>query len=105
MTTFDDRERAFEAKFAHDDELQFRVNARRDKLVGLWAAGKLGLNGDAAAEYAASIVREDFKEPGDEDVIAKLVADLPGVSEGDIRAQLLMAGTEALKQLAAAEVA
>jgi hypothetical protein len=76
MTTFDDRENAFENKFAHDAEMQFRAEARRNKLTGLWAAGLLGLSGDAAAAYAVSVVQADFEEAGSEDVVRKLAADL-----------------------------
>ena len=65
MTTFDDREHAFEAKFAHDSEMQFRAEARRNKLVGLWAAGLLGKSGAAADEYALTVVRSDLQAPSD----------------------------------------
>ena len=75
MTTFDDREKGFEKKFALDQEQEFRAHARRDKLFGLWAAGKLGLTGTAADAYAKSIVVEDIKEPGDADVLRKVIAD------------------------------
>jgi len=75
VTNFDDRERAFETKFARDEETKFRVRARRDRLVGLWAAEKLGMRGEAAKDYAATVVKADFEEPGDEDVIRKLLAD------------------------------
>ncbi len=89
MTTFDDRENAFENKFAHDAEMQFRATARRNKLTGLWAAGLLGLSGDAAAEYALSVVQADFEEAGDEDVLRKLAADLAGKADAaTIRAKL-----------------
>lgn len=88
MTTFDDRERAFEAKFAHDAELQFKVDARRNKLIGLWAAGLLGKEGEAATAYAKEVVAADFVEAGHEDVIAKLAADLGDkASDAEIRAQ------------------
>ena len=76
MTTFDDREKGFESKFAHDQELQFKAHARRDKLFGLWAAGKMGLAGAEADAYAKSIVTEDIIHPGDRDVINKVAADL-----------------------------
>jgi len=76
MTTFDKREEAFEKKFAHDEELQFKAGARRNKLLGLWAAEKLGLSGDKAADYAKSVVEADFQEAGDEDVFRKIRADL-----------------------------
>lgn len=89
MTTFDDRENAFEAKFAHDSEMQFRAEARRNKLVGLWAAALLGKSGDAAAAYAMEVVSADFEEAGDEDVVRKVVADLAGkASADDVRAKL-----------------
>jgi hypothetical protein len=89
MTTFDDRERAFESKFAHDAEMQFRAEARRNKLAGLWAAGLMGKTGDAAAEYALSVVEADFEEAGVEDVVRKLAADLTGKASADeIRAKL-----------------
>jgi hypothetical protein len=89
MTTFDDREHAFEAKFAHDAEMQFRAEARRNKLVGLWAAGLLGKTGEAAAEYAVEVVNADIEEAGHEDVVRKLVADLEGKASADeVRAKL-----------------
>ena len=75
MSTFDKREEGFESKFAHDEELRFKANARRNKLLGLWAAEALGLEGDAAQEYAKEVVRADFEEPGDEDVFRKIRAD------------------------------
>jgi hypothetical protein len=86
MTTFDDRENAFESKFAHDADMQFRAEARRNKLLGLWAAELMGKSGDAAAEYAMSVVSADFEEAGIEDVVRKVAADLAGkVSADDIR--------------------
>lgn len=89
MTTFDDREHAFEAKFAHDSEMQFRAEARRNKLVGLWAADMMGKSGDAAAEYALSVVSADFEEAGIEDVVRKVAADLAGkASEDAIRTKM-----------------
>lgn len=86
MTTFDNRENAFENKFAHDQELQFKVTARRNKLVGLWAAAKMGLTQEEANAYAVSVVQADFEEAGDEDVIRKLLGDLTtaGVDVTDI---------------------
>ncbi|GAB4527302.1 MAG: DUF1476 domain-containing protein [Roseibium sp.] len=75
MSTFDKREQGFESKFAHDEELRFKANARRNKLLGLWAAGLLGYEGDKAEEYAKEVVRSDFEEPGDEDVFRKIRAD------------------------------
>lgn len=89
MTTFDDRENAFENKFAHDAEMQFRAEARRNKLVGLWAADLLGKSGDDAAAYAMSVVSADFEEAGIEDVVRKLVADLGSRASADtIRAKM-----------------
>jgi hypothetical protein len=89
MTTFDDRENAFESKFAHDSEMQFRAEARRNKLLGLWAAGLMGKADEAAAEYALEVVSADFEEAGDEDVVRKVVADLAGkASAEEIRAKL-----------------
>jgi hypothetical protein len=89
MTTFDDRENAFENKFAHDSEMQFRAEARRNKLLGLWAAGLMGKTDDAAAEYAMSVVSADFEEAGIEDVVRKVAADLGSMaSADDIRAKM-----------------
>ena len=75
MTTFDKREEAFEQKFAHDEELRFKAAARRDKLLGLWAAEKMGLTGAAAEDYAKSVVVADLELPGDEDLVAKILGD------------------------------
>lgn len=80
MTTFNDRERAFESKFAHDTEMQFRAEARRNKLLGLWAADLMGKSGDAASEYAMSVVKADFEEAGTEDVVRKVAGDLGALS-------------------------
>ncbi|MFN4129278.1 MAG: DUF1476 domain-containing protein [Paracoccaceae bacterium] len=89
MTTFDDRENAFENKFAHDADMQFRAEARRNKLVGLWAAGLMGKSGDDAAAYAMTVVEADFEEPGIEDVVRKVTADLDGKASADeIRAKM-----------------
>jgi hypothetical protein len=89
MTSFDDRENAFESKFAHDADMQFRAEARRNKLLGLWAAGLMGKSGDEAAEYAASVVASDFEEAGSDDVVRKVAADLGSLaSADDIRAKL-----------------
>ncbi|CAM2993308.1 hypothetical protein SAMN04488021_101214 [Paracoccus aminovorans] len=90
MTTFDDRERAYEAKFAHDEELNFKAEARRNRLLGEWAAALLGKTGDDARAYALTIVSSDFDEPGDEDVFRKLSADLSGKVEAEaIRAKMI----------------
>ncbi|MFA5122906.1 DUF1476 domain-containing protein [Zavarzinia sp.] len=75
MADFGEREKGFEAKFAHDEEKRFRAVARRNKLLGLWAAGKLGLSGEAADAYAKEVVVADFVEAGDEDVIRKVLGD------------------------------
>lgn len=76
MTTFDDRERAFEAKYARDEEMLFRITARRNKLLGQWAAAKMGLNPAETDAYAKSVVQADFEEAGDGDVIRKVLGDL-----------------------------
>ena len=76
MTTFDDRERGFEAKHAHDEEMQFRVIARRNRLLGEWAAGLMGLTQTEAESYAKDVIRADFEEAGEEDVVRKLLGDL-----------------------------
>ncbi|PCH80778.1 MAG: hypothetical protein COB90_07175 [Hyphomicrobiales bacterium] len=92
MTTFDKREEAFEAKFAHDEELKFKATARRNKLLGLWASQKLGFSGERAEEYAKEVVRSDFEEPGDEDVYRKITQDFSNaglsVAETDIRSEM-----------------
>ena len=100
MTTFDDREHAFEAKFAHDADMQFRAEARRNKLLGLWAAELMGKSGDAATEYAMEVVNSDFEEAGIEDVVRKVAADLGGKADADaIRAKLAELLTVAKTQL------
>jgi hypothetical protein len=85
MTTFDKREEGFEKKFAHDEELLFKANARRNKMLGLWAAEKLGLSGDAANAYAKEVVMADFEETGDKDVFKKVRADFDakGIAQSD----------------------
>ncbi len=89
MTTFDDRESAFENKFAHDAEMQFKAEARRNKLLGQWAAGLIGKSGDDAVEYARSVIMSDFEEAGDEDVYRKIAADLGDTAtEAEIRAKM-----------------
>ena len=89
MSTFDDRERAFENKFAHDMDMQFKAVARRNKALGLWAAGLLGKSGAAAEDYAMEVIRADFEEAGHEDVFRKVQADLAGkADEAEIRAQM-----------------
>jgi len=76
MTQFDDRERAFESKFAHDEEMKFRIAARRNKLLGQWAARQMGLTEAESESYAKDVVRSDFEEAGDHDVIRKVLGDL-----------------------------
>ena len=76
MTTFNEREKAFEKKYEHDQDLKFKVNARKNKLLGLWAAGVLGKSGADAEAYAKDVVMADLEKPGDSDVIEKLVKDL-----------------------------
>jgi hypothetical protein len=102
MTTFDDRETAFENKFAHDEELQFKISARRNKLVGMWAAGLMGLTTEEADAYAKSVVQADFEESGDEDVVRKLLGDLTsaGVEADDqmVRAAMDAQMSEARRQ-------
>ena len=89
MTTFDDREKSFEAKFAHDNEMKFRALARRNKLAGLWAAELLGKSGADADAYALEVVAADFEEAGDEDVVRKLAGDLGAKANAEqIRAKL-----------------
>ena len=75
MTGFDDRKKGFERKFAHDQELQFKASARRNKLLGLWAAELMGIEGDDAEEYAKAVIRSDLEEPGDQDVFRKIRRD------------------------------
>ncbi|QBF32100.1 DUF1476 domain-containing protein [Thalassococcus sp. S3] len=100
MTTFDDRENAFEAKFAHDADMQFKAEARRNKLLGLWAAELLGKSGDEAAEYAREVVKSDFEEAGDEDVYRKVSGDLDHrADEATIRAKMVELMAEAKAQI------
>ena len=103
MSQFEDRERAFEAKFARDEEMQFRILARRNKLLGQWAATKMGLTEAEAEGYAKDVVRADFEEAGDEDVIRKLLGDLvsAGVdaNEGEVRTALADKAVEARRAL------
>jgi hypothetical protein len=107
MTTFDDRERAFEAQYARDEEMQFRIIARRNRLLGEWAAGLMGLTDVEAATYAKDVVRADFEEAGDEDVIRKLLGDLTSagvdIDDGRIRDALAHKTVEARRQLMEAQ--
>ena len=92
MTTFDEREKGFEAKYKHDQEIQFKVNARRNRLLGQWAAGKMGMTGAAVDAYARTVVESDFERPGDDDVAEKVTKDLSGkgvnVSAADVRREM-----------------
>jgi len=103
MTTFDNRQKAFESKFARDEELRFKAGARRNKLLGLWAAEQLGLSGEKAAEYAAAVVRSDFEAPGDEDVVEKIRGDFAAAgvdrTEPQIRAAMSEFMAKAMEQL------
>jgi hypothetical protein len=100
MSTFNDRERAFENKFAHDQEMVFKAVARRNKKLGLWAAGLLGRTGAAADSYAMEVIRADFEEAGHEDLVRKLTADLGDLAdEATIRAKLAEFLTEAKAEL------
>jgi hypothetical protein len=88
MTTFDDRKDSFEKKFAHDEELRFRAMARRNKRLGMWAAGLLGKTGEDAETYAKSVVLADFKQAGDEDVLEKVQADLEAAGKATPPAEI-----------------
>jgi hypothetical protein len=105
MTTFNDREKAFELKFEHDQEVQFKVTARKNKLLGLWAAGLMGKSGADAEAYAKEVVLADFEKPGDSDVMAKLVKDLAAAGkpteEHTIRKQAERLVEDAKKQVMA----
>ncbi|MDB5431048.1 MAG: hypothetical protein JWP35_2164 [Caulobacter sp.] len=101
MTTFDNREQGFEKKFAMDEESEFKATARRNRLLGEWAAGLMGL--ETVAEYARAVVKSDFEQPGDEDVLRKVFGDLKGagvaVSEGDVRMKMDELLAQAREQL------
>ena len=103
MTTFDNREKAFEEKFARDADLQFRTTARRNKLLGLWAAQQLKLTAEEADAYAKSVVQADFEEAGDEDVFRKVYGDLSArgveVSEHQVRRAMEETMVEARRQM------
>jgi hypothetical protein len=105
MTTFDKREEGFEKKFALDEELKFKADARRNKLLGLWVAGKLGMSGDAATAYAREVVAAEFEGPGN--VVAKIMGDLKAksiaVTEAEIRARSSELMAEAVAQVKAGQ--
>jgi hypothetical protein len=94
MTTFDKREAGFENKFAHDEELRFKATARRNKLLGTWAAEKMGISGAAADAYAKDVVSADFEEAGDDDVVRKLVADFKAKNVAQTERQIRQAMNE-----------
>ncbi|RBW56060.1 DUF1476 domain-containing protein [Ruegeria sp. A3M17] len=100
MTTFDERENAFEAKFAHDEEMQFKAQARCNRLLGLWAAEKMGKSGEDAEAYAKTVVIADFEEAGHEDVVRKVSGDLGArSSDEEIRAKMAELLPEAKAQV------
>ena len=103
MTTFNDRERAEEGKFARDEEMAFRVAARRNRLLGAWAAAKMGLSTEEAEAYGKAVIQADFEEAGDEDVIRKLLGDLTSAgvetSDAEIRSALEAKAVEARRAL------
>jgi len=90
MSTFDDRKKSFEKKFAHDEELQFKISARRNKYLGQWASQILGYDQEKEKEYIQSVIKADFEEAGDEDVFRKLKSDLAdrNISDEDIRKKM-----------------
>ncbi len=101
MTSMNDRERAFENKFAHDEEMIFKAVARRNRKLGLWAAGLMGKSGEDADAYAMDVIRADFEEVGEEDVVRKVVADLAGKADADtVRAKMAALLIEAKAELA-----
>ncbi len=100
MSTFDDRGDAFESKFAHDAQMQFKAEARRNKLLGLWAAELLGKSGDEADAYAKEVIKSDFEEAGDDDVLRKVAGDLGDKSTPEeVRAKMDALMVEAKAQL------
>jgi hypothetical protein len=101
MTTFDKREEGFEKKFALDEELKFKATARRNKLLGLWAAGQLGKSGADADAYAKEVVAADFEEAGEDDVLRKVANDLAakGVTEQQVRERMSDLLNEAVRQI------
>jgi hypothetical protein len=104
MSTFDEREKGFEAKYKHDQETRFKVTARRNKLLGLWAAEQLGLSGAEAEAYAKTVVSADFEKPGDDDVLHKVLGDFKAkgvqMSEHALRRRLAELGDVAREQIA-----
>ena len=107
MTTFDDREKGYEAKYALDQEQEFKAIARRNRMLGLWAAEKMGLSPESAEQYAAAVVRADFEQPGEEDVFRKVAGDFKAsgmtVSEGELRSKMDELASIAREQIRAGE--
>jgi hypothetical protein len=103
MTTFDDRERAYETKYARDEDMAFRVTARRNKLLGHWAAGLMKLTPEETSSYATAVVQAEFEEAGDQDVVRKLLGDLQAanidIDEAAVRQALTDKEVEARRQL------
>jgi hypothetical protein len=103
MTTFDEREKGYERKFQHDQELAFKAKARRNKLLGLWAADQLGLTGEAREAYARDVIAADLQKPGDQDVIDKVAGDFAktgvNIDAARLRAELDRFAAEAKRQL------
>ena len=100
MSTFDEREQTFEKKYAHDAEMQFKAEARRNRLLGLWAAELLGKSGDDASAYATEVVKSDFEEAGDDDVLRKVSGDLGDkASDEEVRAKMHELMVEAKAQV------
>lgn len=103
MTTFDNREKGFENKFAHDQDLKFKAESRRNKLLAEWAAGKLGITGAAVEDYVKAVRKADLAEKGDEDLFRKVRADFDAkgvsISDADIRKQMSALLAEAVKQI------
>ena len=103
MTQFDERERAFETKFAHDEEMKFRIAARRNRLLGQWAARQMGLSEAETESYSKDVVRSDFEEGGDHDVVRKILGDLTGagidIDEDSVREALRNKEVDARRQI------
>jgi hypothetical protein len=107
MASFDEREKGFENKFKHEEELRFKATARRNRLLGEWAAGLMGMSGDEVAAYAKEVVKSDFERPGDDDVLEKVHGDLQAkgldTSEHIVRKHMDDLMSEAVRQIEAGE--
>jgi hypothetical protein len=103
MSTFEDREKGFEARFAHDQDFEFKAASRRNRLMGLWAGEKMGLTGASLDDYAKAVVRADFEQPGEDDVIRKVLGDLKAsklsISESEVRTKLAELHAQARESL------